>query len=101
MPPSAILINVARGGIVDEEALVQALKDEKIAGAAADVFVKEPATKENSPLVRASGEEWCRGKTVLSTHVAWCAQSSIEKLRRTVVQNVDGCVKGEMINVVV
>jgi len=81
MLPTAIVINVARGGVVDEEALVEALRGERIAGAAADVFVTEPATTENSPLVRASGEEWCRGKMVLSTHVAWCAQSSIDKLR--------------------
>lgn len=101
MLPSTIIINVARGGVVDEEALVTALKEEKIAGAAADVFVTEPATRENSPLVRASGEEWCRGKTVLSTHVAWCAQSSVEKLRRTVVDNVEGWVRGEKVNLVV
>jgi phosphoglycerate dehydrogenase-like enzyme len=101
MPPSSILINVARGGVVDEEALVQALREDKIAGAAADVFLVEPATPENSPLVRASGEEWCQGKTVLSTHVAWCAQSSIDKLRGTVRDNVEGWARGERVNVVV
>jgi D-3-phosphoglycerate dehydrogenase len=42
MKPSARVINVARGGIVDEEALVRALKDERIAGAAVDVYEKEP-----------------------------------------------------------
>lgn len=101
MLPTAIVINVARGGVVDEEALVEALRGERIAGAAADVFVTEPATTENSPLVRASGEEWCRGKMVLSTHVAWCAQSSIDKLRRTVQENVEGWRGGKPVNVVV
>lgn len=60
MRPDAILINVARGEIIDEEALVQALKEEKIMGAASDVFIKEPATNENSPLVSAAGEEWAK-----------------------------------------
>jgi len=80
---------------------VHALKEGKIAGAAADVFLIEPATKENSPLVKASGEDWCKGRTVLSTHVAWCAQTSIDKLRGTVRENIEGWVKGEPVNVVV
>lgn len=101
LQPSCIIINVARGGIVDEAALVLALKEERVAGAAADVFVVEPATKENSPLVKAAGEEWARGKMVLSPHVAWCAKSSIDRLRGTVTANVEGWSKGEAVNVVV
>jgi len=42
MKPSAVLINAARGGIVDEEAVISALKNKKIKGAAFDVFKKEP-----------------------------------------------------------
>lgn len=86
---------------MDEEALVLALKEEKIMGAATDVFATEPATKENSPLVRAAGQEWSDGRLVLSPHVAWCAQSSIKKLRETVVKNVERWVKGEPVNLVI
>jgi lactate dehydrogenase-like 2-hydroxyacid dehydrogenase len=100
MRKDAIVINVARGGIVDEEALVQALKEEKIAGAAADVFIKEPATFEDSALVRAANEDWVKGKLTLSPHVAWCARSSIEKLRGTVTLNVESWAKGEPVNLV-
>ena len=50
MKPTAILINTARGGVVDADALYQALTTGKIAGAACDVFTQEPPTKEN-PLV--------------------------------------------------
>lgn len=48
MKKSAYIINVARGGIIDEAALYEAIKEEKIAGAAIDVFEKEPCT--DSPL---------------------------------------------------
>ncbi|MCL4533883.1 MAG: 2-hydroxyacid dehydrogenase [Bacteroidetes bacterium] len=47
MKPSAILINTCRGAVVDESALYEALRDRKIAGAGLDVFMKEPATKDN------------------------------------------------------
>src|ERR1041385_502925 len=48
MKPTAYLINTARGGIVNEEALVDALKNKRIAGAASDVYEKEPTGKEHS-----------------------------------------------------
>lgn len=47
----AVLVNVSRGGIVDEEALVKALGNGNIAGAATDVFTKEPASEGDSPLL--------------------------------------------------
>ena len=51
MKKEAILINVGRGGIVDEEALVEALQNNEIAGAGLDVFEREPLAKE-SPLLQ-------------------------------------------------
>ena len=45
MKPSARILNVARGGLIDEEALVKAIKEKKIAGAAIDVFIQEPTTQ--------------------------------------------------------
>ena len=62
MKPDAYLINIARGGIVDEEALIAALKDRKIAGAGLDVTVKEPLPPE-SPL-------WDLENVILSPHVS-------------------------------
>jgi lactate dehydrogenase-like 2-hydroxyacid dehydrogenase len=103
MRPDALIINVARGGIVDEDALVDALKEKRIQGAATDVFVEEPAGKENSVLVR-TAREWeegiggLNGRLVLSPHVAWWARSSIEKLRGTVSANVEGWARGEVVN---
>ena len=47
MKPSAFFINNSRGPIVDEEALINALKENKIAGAGIDVFTQEPPAKDN------------------------------------------------------
>ena len=57
MRPDVLVINVARGGIVDEEALVKALEEREIGGAATDVFLEEPAGVENSVLVK-KAREW-------------------------------------------
>ncbi|PMD42234.1 hypothetical protein L207DRAFT_510472 [Hyaloscypha variabilis F] len=113
MRPDALLVNVARGGIVDENALVKALEEGRIGGAATDVFFEEPAGVENSVLVR-KAREWkegslrgdgegrkLSGRLVLSPHVAWWARSSTEKLRRTVAGNIEGWARGEVRNVVV
>lgn len=62
MKPSAFLIDVSRGGIVDHQALVRALKDRKLAGAALDVFPKEPLPPD-SPL-------WKLPNVIVSPHVA-------------------------------
>jgi lactate dehydrogenase-like 2-hydroxyacid dehydrogenase len=103
MRPDAVIINVARGGIVDEDALVEAISAKRIMGAATDVFVEEPAGKENSVLVRKAREwsesgEGLNGRLVLSPHVAWWARASIEKLRGTVRENVEGWARGEVVN---
>jgi lactate dehydrogenase-like 2-hydroxyacid dehydrogenase len=111
MRPDALLINVARGGIVDEEALVKALEEGKIGGAATDVFLEEPAGVGNSVLVR-KGREWSllkegekgrelNGRLILSPHIAWWARSSIEKLMNTVTGNIEAWATGELRNVVV
>jgi D-3-phosphoglycerate dehydrogenase len=60
MKPSALLINVARGGVIDEAALATALADGKLAGAAVDVFIDEPPV--GSPLLEAP-------KTILTPHL--------------------------------
>ncbi|KAJ8063476.1 hypothetical protein OCU04_007352 [Sclerotinia nivalis] len=101
MRTDALIINIARGGIVNEEDLVDALKQGKIAGAATDVYVEEPAG-ENSTLVKAAREGELRdsGRLVLSPHVAWYGKSSVEKLRRVVAENVKGWCEGVEGNVV-
>jgi D-3-phosphoglycerate dehydrogenase len=61
MKPGALVINTSRGGLIDEEALVKALRDKKIAGAAIDVFEEEPY---RGPLLEFTEN------TILTPHVA-------------------------------
>jgi D-3-phosphoglycerate dehydrogenase len=73
MKAGALLINVSRGRIVDEEALLDALESGKLAGAALDVFAEEPPTA--SSLLR-------RGDVVLTPHVGFYSLEAIEESRR-------------------
>ncbi|KAG4026167.1 hypothetical protein MFRU_044g00370 [Monilinia fructicola] len=101
MRKDALIVNIARGGIINEEDLVTALKGDIIAGAATDVFVTEPAGRDN-PLVEAAREGVLRdsGRLILSPHVAWYGRSSVDKLRRVVAENVKGWCEGTGGNVV-
>ena len=75
MKPTAVLINAGRGGLVNEQALVDALKNHEIAGAGMDVFTQEPADNSN-PLLANSHLP----NLLLTPHVAWGSDSSIQKL---------------------
>jgi glycerate dehydrogenase len=95
MDNKAILINVSRGGVVGEEALVKALKEGWIAGAATDVFATEPASAATCPLLAANVPN-----LTLSPHVAWYANTSIENLKATIKSNVESFVAGSPVNMV-
>ncbi|MBD0400921.1 D-2-hydroxyacid dehydrogenase [Flammeovirga sp. EKP202] len=85
MKENAILINVGRGGIVDEKALAEAIDQDKIAGAAVDVFVSEP-TPSDSPLMNVKKKE----KLMLSPHIAWASKEARATLLDITFNNVEG-----------
>lgn len=87
MRKHAVLINVSRGGIVNEEALFRALGDGVIAGAAVDVATKEPISRE-SPLL---GLE----NFVCTPHMAYYSQSSVADLARKMAEEVVRFFRGE------
>lgn len=76
MKPSAYLLNMGRGGIVDEKALVRLLDDNGLAGAALDVLATEPVAA-NSPLLKVRNRE----RLYITPHIAW---ASIEARRRLI-----------------
>lgn len=83
MKSSAILINVARGGIVDETALAAALDEGRIAGAALDVFTKEPPAADN-PLLHLREPD----RLLASPHNAWSPMEAIDVLVGCVECNI-------------
>jgi D-3-phosphoglycerate dehydrogenase len=69
MKPNAILVNASRGPVVDETALIAALKQRKIGGACLDVFEKEPLAKDS--------ELRKLGNILLTPHIAYCANEAL------------------------
>jgi glycerate dehydrogenase len=92
MKPTAILLNTARGPLVDEDALAEALGEGRIAGAGLDVLPAEPPPSDN-PLLTARN-------CLITPHVAWAARASRERLMRTAVGNVEAFLAGRATNVV-
>ena len=82
MKPSAILINVARGGIVDEAALADALNEKRLRGAALDVFTSEPLRE--SPLYTLKDPY----RLLASPHNAWSPVEAIDRLIGCIEQNI-------------
>ncbi|MBF0785531.1 2-hydroxyacid dehydrogenase [Muribacter muris] len=85
MKPTAYLINTGRGPLVDEAALLDALQNGTIAGAALDVLVKEPPEKDN-PLIQAAK---VLPNLLITPHVAWASDSAVTTLVNKVAQNIE------------
>ena len=92
MRKDAIVVNVARGRIVDESAIVEALKEGSIAGYGTDVFADEPAQRGVSPLLPPDGDI---PNLVVSPHLAWFAGSTISNLQRLMKENVESYFQGD------
>ncbi|MGK9236134.1 C-terminal binding protein [Inquilinus limosus] len=84
MRPNAVLINTARGAIVDLEALHRALQSGRIAGAALDVLPEEPPPEPLPALLAAYRDQpdWLRGRLILTPHAAWSSPESQADARR-------------------
>jgi (S)-sulfolactate dehydrogenase len=89
MKPGAVLINTARGGIVDEDALLERLKGGKIAGAALDVFAAEPLDAQN-------GHRFANiPNLILTPHIAGVTRESNVRVSRVTAENVLKVLEGE------
>ena len=92
MKDGVIIINVSRGGLVDEEALADALRSGKVAAAAADVMTVEPMKADN-PLLTAPN-------MTITPHIAWASVEARERLINTIADNLKAYLNGEKLNVV-
>jgi D-2-hydroxyacid dehydrogenase (NADP+) len=92
MKPTSFLINLARGGVVDEAALVEALRGERIAGAALDVFVEEPLPPDH-PF-------WSMDNVIITTHQGGFNDVYIDHAWPTVEANMRCFLNGDLANMI-
>ncbi len=93
MKREAFLVNMGRGPIIVEEDLARAIDEEKIAGAALDVFSVEPILSEN-PLLSVKNKD----RLVLTPHIAWASVEARERLFNDLIENIRAFNKGEIRN---
>ncbi len=93
MKPGAILVNAARGPVVEEAALAAALEEGSLAGACLDVFDREPPLDPAAPILAAPN-------TLLTPHVAFATRESMSLRARIVFDNLQAWLKGRPQNVV-
>ncbi|MBS6646821.1 MAG: hydroxyacid dehydrogenase [Clostridiaceae bacterium] len=93
MKKNAVLINTARGPVVDTDALAEALKEGRLAGACIDVFEKEPPIDENHPLLDTPN-------TIVTPHIAFATKEALVKRAVIVFDNVKRYLDGKPQNII-
>ena len=91
MKPTAFLLNTARGALIDEAALIEALRQRQIAGAALDVMTQEPPPR-NHPIIEAARE---LDNLIVTPHTAWSARETRERLLIEVKENIAAFLHGQ------
>ena len=94
MKSSAILINTARGGLVNDQALIKAIENKSIAGAAIDVLDQEPPGLDH-PLMKKNYKN-----LIITPHIAWAAREARQRALDRIADNVEAFQRGKPINVV-
>lgn len=92
MKPSAVIINTSRGGLIDAQALADALNEERISGAGIDVLAVEPPPVDN-PLFKAKN-------CLITPHIAWATKESRLRLMGVVIGNITSFLNGQPVNVI-
>ena len=94
LKPSALLINTARGGLIDERALVDALQQGRLAGAGLDTLSEEPP--KSNPLL-----DFDHPNLIITPHIAWASQHAMHTAARMLIDNLEAYVQGRPKNVVI
>ncbi|MGF6391433.1 D-2-hydroxyacid dehydrogenase [Pseudomonas plecoglossicida] len=94
MKPGALLINTARGPLVEEQAVLDALHSGQLGGAALDVLDGEPPRAEH-PYLHSQLHN-----LIITPHVGWASQSSVSRLKEILLGNIESFAAGKAINVV-
>ena len=94
MKSSAILINTARGGLINDHALIKAIEDKAIAGAAIDVLNQEPPDSSH-PLIQKQ-----YSNLIITPHIAWAAQEARQRALDRIAENIEAFQNNRPINVV-
>ncbi len=94
MKSDAILINTARGGLVDEKALLDVLLNNEIGGAALDVLEEEPPSKDNPLIV------YQANNLIITPHIAWASRESRQRLMDEIAKNILAFQQGNPRNIV-
>ncbi len=94
MKPDVILINAARGGLIDEQALLHSLEKNQIGGAALDVLEQEPPSVNNALI------NYQADNLIITPHIAWASQQSRQKLVNEIAKNIQAYLQGQPRNIV-
>ena len=92
MKKTALIINTARGAVVDEKALAEALNENRVGGYGTDVMTNEPPL-EDDPILKAKN-------VVITSHIAWASKDARERLVDVVAGNIGAFIEGNPRNVV-
>ena len=93
MKPAALLINTARGALIDDAALIEALQTGRIAGAGYDALREEPP-RRGSPLLDLDLPNF-----IVTPHVAWASNEAVQALADQVIDNIEAFIAGSPCNV--
>lgn len=94
MKPEVILLNVSRGGLINEAALAKALREGRVGGAGVDVLTTEPPSPDNPLLANDLGN------FIMTPHTAFASEEALEKLVKLLINNINQFVAGKPENVV-
>ena len=90
MKRGTIVVNTARGDIIDEQALADAINNKQIAAAAIDVLPLEPPATD-SPLMKLADKT----NVILTPHIAWASQQAMQTLADQLIDNIEAFIAGK------